>query len=151
MTTEIKRRVEDQIKGAMRARDKQRRDALRLIMAEFKRVEVDDRIELDDDRALAVLDKMVKQRKESLSQYEKAGRMDLAARESAELEIIREFMPSPLEDEELESLIDRAITQAGAKSMSDMGKVMQIMRPGVQGRADMALVSERVKTRLGAG
>lgn len=148
MTSEIKQRVEDQIKQAMRARDKERLGALRLITAEFKRVEVDERIELDDERVLAILDKMVKQRNDSLTQYEQANRQDLAAREAAELELIREFMPEALGDDELDSIISEAIQKAGATSMKEMGQVMKIVRPQVQGRADMGEVSNRVKSRL---
>jgi len=148
MTSEIKQRVEDQIKQAMRARDKQRLATLRLITAEFKRVEVDERIELDDSRVLSILDKMVKQRNDSLTQYEQGNRQDLADKEAAELEIIREFMPEALTDDEIDTIISDAITEAGASSVKDMGAVMKVVRPLVQGRADMGEVSNRVKARL---
>ncbi len=149
MASEIKQRIEDEVKSAMRARDKERLATLRLITAELKRVEVDERIELDDARVLGVLDKMVKQRNDSLEQYRKAGREDLAAREAAEIDVIREFMPRPLDTDELDAIIDSAIAEAGASSMKDMGQVMKLVRPQVQGRADMADVSERVKQKLG--
>ncbi|MEX2487910.1 MAG: GatB/YqeY domain-containing protein [Pseudomonadales bacterium] len=149
MPSEIKQRVEEQIKQAMRARDKQRLATLRLITAEFKRVEVDERIELDDERVLTILDKMVKQRNDSLTQYQEGNRQDLAAAEAAELEIIREFMPEALTDEALDTVISEAISEAGATSMKEMGAVMKLVRPRIQGRADMGDVSKRVKTKLG--
>ena len=150
-TSEIKTRVENAVKDAMRARDKQRLGALRLTMAEIKRVEVDERIELDDARVLAVFDKMVKQRKESLAQYEQAGRADLAEQEQFELDLLREFMPEALDESAIVALIDAALRETGASSVKEMGQVMAALRPKVQGRADMAQVSALVKARLAAG
>ena len=148
MPDTILERVIQEVKVAMKARDKQRVAALRLVMAEFKRVEVDERIELEDTRALAILDKMTKQRKDSQSQFRDAGRPDLEAKEALELAIIAEFMPEQLNAEALEQLVVRAIGQAGASSMQDMGKVMAQLRPMVQGKADMSQVSSLVKSRL---
>lgn len=146
----IKERVDGAVKDAMRARDKQRLRALRMIAAEFKRVEVDERVELDDQRCLAIFDKMVKQRKDSLAQYESAGRKDLVDQEQFELDLIAEFMPEALSDEALASMVAAAIDEAGASSMKDMGEVMGILKPQVQGRADMGEVSRLVKQQLTA-
>lgn len=132
----------------MRARDKQRLGVLRLMMAEFKRVEVDERIDLDDTRVLAILDKMNKQRKDSLHQFEKAGRDDLAAQESFELGVLAEYMPEALSESEIENLVESAMTETGASAMKDMGALMAVLRPKLQGRADMGLVSQLVKSRL---
>lgn len=133
----------------MRAKDKQRLGTLRMMMAEFKRVEVDERIELEDSNVLAILDKMTKQRKDSLSQYESAGRQDLADQEAFELTVLQEFMPAPLSDEELNQLVSAAIDATGASSMQDMGKVMGQLKSEVQGRADMGQVGQLVKAKLG--
>lgn len=149
MSTEIRSRVDDELKTAMKARDKARVTALRQITSEFKRVEVDERIEIDDARALQIFDKMSKQRKDSLSQYEAAGRDDLAQQEAFELSVISEFMPAALSEEELAKLVDEAIAESGASSMQQMGAVMGILKPKVQGRADMGQVSGLVKSRLG--
>ncbi len=132
----------------MRARDKQRLGVLRLIMSEFKRVEVDERIELDDTRVLVILDKMVKQRRDSLSQYEQADRQDLVQQESFELDLLKEFMPEALDEAAVSAIIDQAIAETGASSMKDMGRLMGIVRPQVQGRADMGAISTIVKQRL---
>lgn len=140
--------VKAQVKSAMKARDKQRLGALRLIQSEFKRVEVDERIEIDDARALIILDKMLKQRRDSLSQYEAANREDLAEVERYELSVISEFMPAPLSDDEIAQLISDAISQTGASSMQDMGKVMGLLKPKLQGRADMGQVSQKIKASL---
>ena len=148
MTSEIKQRIDNAVKDAMRARDKQRVAALRLIAADFKRVEVDERIELDDARVLALLDKMVKQRKDSLTQYEQAGRQDLVDQEQFELDLLREFMPEALDEAAIAELVDAAVVESGATSMKDMGQVMALLRPKVQGRADMGAVSALVKQRL---
>ena len=148
MPETILERVADQVKIAMKARDKQRLAALRLMMAEFKRVEVDERIELDDARVLAILDKMTKQRKDSQAQFEEAGRTDLAEKEAFELAIIREYMPEQLGEEEVADLVATVISQIGASGMQDMGKVMGILKPKVQGKADMSQVSALVKSRL---
>jgi hypothetical protein len=147
-TSEIKARVDAAVKDAMRARDKQRLGALRLIAAEFKRVEVDERIELDDTRVLSIFDKMIKQRKDSLSQYQAAARDDLADQETFELDLIREFMPEALDEAAVDALIADAVAETGASSIKDMGQVMGVLRPKVQGRADMGQVSALVKARL---
>ncbi|AHK16690.1 MAG: GatB/YqeY domain-containing protein [Thalassolituus sp.] len=141
--------IKDAVKAAMRAKDKQRLTALRSIQAEFKRIEVDERIEVDDARALAVLDKMTKQRRDSLSQYREAGRDDLADIEQFEIDVLYEFLPEALSEEELAKLVADAVAQSGAASMQDMGKVMGILKPQVQGRADMAQISQLVKSQLG--
>jgi uncharacterized protein YqeY len=141
--------IKDAVKAAMRAKDKQRLGTLRLVTAEFKRVEVDERIEIDDDRALIILDKMGKQRRDSIAQYTDAGREDLAAVEQLEIDVISEFLPEALGEEELAQLVADAVAQSGAVSMQDMGKVMGILKPQVQGRADMAQISQLVKSHLG--
>ena len=146
--SEIKQRIDAAVKDAMRARDKQRLGVLRLTMAEFKRIEVDERIELDDERVLAVLDKMTKQRIDSLTQFENAGRDDLASQEAFEIELIKEFLPEPLTEAEITRLIDAAMETAGASSMQAMGQVMALLRPQMQGRADIGKVSGLVKSRL---
>lgn len=147
--SELKTRITDAVKDAMRARAKERLATLRLVTAELKRIEVDERIELDDARVLAILDKMLKQRTDSETQYRDAGRDDLADQEAAEMVVIREFMPAALSDEEIDALIDAAIASSGAESMREMGKVMGVLKPELQGRADMGAVSGRVKARLG--
>ena len=147
--SDLKRRIEEAVKDAMRARDRTRLGTLRLVTAEFKRVEVDERIELDDARVLAVLDRMLKQRADSEAQYRDAGRGDLADAEAAESAVIREFMPAALTDEEIDARIDAAIAGTGAASMREMGSVMAALKPELQGRADMGAVSGRVRARLG--
>lgn len=148
MTTLVET-VKEAVKAAMRAKEKERLNTLRLITAEFKRVEVDERIEIDDARALVILDKMTKQRRDSIAQYEAAGRDDLAATEKFEIQVIQEFLPEALSEAELTKLVADAIAQSGAASMQDMGKVMGILKPQVQGRADVAVVSQLVKSQLG--
>lgn len=145
----LKARISNAMKAAMRARDKHRLGAIRLIQAEIQRVEVDERIEVDDERLLLILDKMVKQRRDSIKQYEDAGRQELANREHAEVAVIQEFLPAPLSDSELEKLVEEAVAETGADSMKDMGKVMASLKPRVQGRADMGVLSQLVKKRLG--
>ncbi len=135
-------------KDAMRARDKQRLGTLRLVLSELKRIEVDERIELDDARVLAVLDKMIKQRRDSIAQYEAASRQDLADIEKAEVKVIEEFLPAALSDAEIEQLLEGAVSESGAESVRDMGKVMAILKPQLQGRADVGAVSQLVKKRL---
>jgi hypothetical protein len=132
----------------MRARDKARLAALRLITAEFKRIEVDERIEIDDARALSVLDKMVKQRLDSEAQYRAAGRDELAEVEGFEITVIREYLPEPLTDEALDALVAEAIAASGASSMAQMGAVMGQLKPQVAGRADMGVLSAKVKAQL---
>ncbi len=146
----LKNQIQEDVKNAMRAREKERLSVLRLITAAIKQREVDERIELDDEQVLVVLDKMVKQRRESLEQYEKAAREDLAAQERFELDLIQGFLPEPLSENELNDLIKAAIAESGASSIRDMGNVMNSLRPAVQGRADMKLVSQAVKNQLGA-
>jgi hypothetical protein len=136
------------MKTALKAGEKQRLGAIRLMLAEIKRVEVDERIELDDARVLAILDKMLKQRRDSLSQFEAAGRDDLASQEAFEIDVIEAFMPDKLSTEELAALVHQAIEQSGATSMKDMGKVMALVKPQVQGRADMSAVSTLVKSSI---
>jgi uncharacterized protein YqeY len=146
----LKDQIQENVKDAMRARNKESLSVLRLITAAIKQREVDERIVLDDEQVLVVLDKMVKQRRESLEQFEKAGREDLAAQERFELQLIQGFLPEPLGEAELNNLIKAAITASGASSIRDMGTVMNALRPSVQGRADMKLVSQAVKNHLGA-
>ena len=143
-------RIKDAVKDAMRARDKARLAALRLITAEFKRFEVDERIEIDDARALSVLDKMVKQRLDSEAQYRAAGRDELAEVEAFEITVIREYLPEPLTDEALDVLVAEAIAASGASSMAQMGAVMGQLKPQVAGRADMGVLSAKVKAQLSA-
>ncbi len=144
----LKTRITEAMKAAMRAQDKPRRDAIRLIQAEIKRIEVDERIELDDARVLAILDKMVKQRRDSIQQFEKAGRQDLIDIEAIEIAVIQDFLPRALEPAEIDALIETALRESGASEMKDMGKVMALLKPQVQGRADMGVVSQRIKARL---
>ncbi|MEJ2384204.1 MAG: GatB/YqeY domain-containing protein [Xanthomonadales bacterium] len=144
----LKSRIQDDVKNAMRAHQRERLAVLRLVTAAIKQKEVDERIELDDAQVLAVLDKMVKQRRESLEQYRAAGRDDLADQEAFELELIQTYLPEPLGDAELAGLISDAIAEVGAGSIRDMGAVMNALRPQVQGRADMKAVSQAVKNQL---
>ncbi len=146
----LKIQIQDDVKSAMRARDQKRLTALRLITAAIKQVEVDKRIEVDDQIVLAILDKMVKQRRDSLEQYESAGREDLAAQEKFELELIAVYLPEALSDDEVTVLIDQAVADTGASSIRDMGAVMNKLRAEVQGRADMKAVSSAVKAKLAA-
>ncbi len=148
MASDILNNVKAAMKDAMRAKEKERLATIRLIQAEFKRIEVDERIELDDDRVIAVLDKMVKQRRDYIHQYEAAGRDELAAIEIAEIAVIQDFLPTPLTDQEINDMIDSAIAETGAESMRDMGKVVGLLKGPMQGRADMAVVSKIVKDRL---
>jgi uncharacterized protein YqeY len=145
----IRDSLESAIKDAMRARDKDRLGVLRMASSALKQIEIDERTELDEDRVLAVLDKLVKQRNESIQQYREGGRDDLADKEEAEVAILREFLPQPLSDDEIATLIDEAIAETGASSMQEMGKVMGVLKPKMQGRADMSAVSAKVKERLG--
>lgn len=145
----LKARIQDEMKAAMRAREKQRLGTIRLIQAEIKRIEVDERIEVDDERLLVVLDKMCKQRRDSVQQYLAAERQELADQENAEIAIIQEFLPAQLSDDELATMIDQAISNSGAESMKDMGKVMGQLKPKLQGRADMGAVSKLIKAKLG--
>ena len=144
----LKSRIQDDVKNAMRAQQRERLAVLRLVTAAIKQKEVDERIELDDAQVLAVLDKMVKQRRESLEQYRSAGRDDLADQEAFELELIQTYLPEPLAEDELAELIRKNIEDTGASSIRDMGAVMNALRPQVQGRADMKAVSQAVKNQL---
>ena len=144
----IKQRISEDVKSAMKARDKVRLAALRLMMAEFKKVEVDERVEIDDPRALEILDRMSKQRRDSLSQYKDAGRDDLVDQEQFELDVIAEYLPAQLSEDEVGELIATVIAETGAEGMADMGKVMGQLKPKVQGRADMGKVSGQVKAAL---
>ena len=136
------------MKAAMKAKDKPRLTTIRLIRADFKRIEVDERIEIDDQRALAVMDKMVKQRRDSARQFSDAGRSDLADQENYEIGVIQEFLPTQLSAAEIASLIDAAIAATGASGMQGMGPVMGQLKPQLQGRADIGQVSQLVKQRL---
>jgi uncharacterized protein len=144
----LKERIQEDMKGAMRSGDKDRLGTIRLIMAAVKQREVDERITLDDAQLLAVLEKMGKQRRESIAQFQAGGRADLVAKENAELTIINAYMPAPLAADELDALINQAISETGAASIKDMGKVMAIIKSKAQGRADMAAVGARIKARL---
>ncbi len=145
----IKDHLQDDMKAAMRAKEKGRLGAIRLILAAVKQREVDERIVLSDVQTLAVLEKMIKQRRESLAQYQSAGRDDLAAQEAFEIDLIQSYQPAPLSEAEVEALIDAAMATTGAQSVRDMGKVMALIKDQAQGRADMAMVSARIKARLG--
>ncbi|HSH30650.1 MAG TPA: GatB/YqeY domain-containing protein [Thiohalobacter sp.] len=145
----LKAQIQEDMKAAMRGGDKPRLAAIRLIMAAIKQREVDERIELDDAQVTAVLDKMIKQRRESIEQYQAAGRDELAAKEQQEIEVIQGYLPEPLSEAEINQLIEAAITASGAASIKDMGKVMGQLKPKLQGRADMGAVSGRVKAKLG--
>ena len=144
----IKAQITEQMKDAMRAKDKVRLGTIRLMLAELKRIEVDERIELDDARVLVVLDKMVKQRKDSIAQYLAAERPELADKEQQEMEVIKTFLPQPLSDDEVNQIIDAAIAETGASGMQAMGQVMAIIKPQLQGRADIGAVSKQVKAKL---
>jgi uncharacterized protein YqeY len=147
--SDLKRRINDDMKTALKAREKERLGTIRLVLAAIKQREVDERTMLDDSGVLAVLDKMVKQRRDSIAQYGEAGRQDLVDKEQAELALIQAYMPAPLAEHELAELVDAAIASSGAGSLKDMGKVMGVLKPKVQGRADMGQVSALVKQRLG--
>lgn len=145
----LKTDLTNAMKDAMRAQEKARLGTIRMMLSEIKRVEVDERIELSDERILAILDKMQKQRRDSISQFAAAGRQDLVDVEEAELEVISQFLPAPLSEAELQAMVQSAVNETGAQSMADMGKVMAILKPQVQGRADMAIVSKLVKACMG--
>ena len=146
----LKQRIQDDMKSAMKGGDKRRLGAVRLVLASIKQREVDERIELNDEQVLAVLDKMVKQRRDSLDQYQQAGREDLAEQEQFEIEVLQGYLPEALSAEEIDTLIAEAIAATGAESMRDMGKVMGQLKPQLQGRADIGAVSALVKQKLGA-
>ena len=144
----LRAQIIDDMKAAMKGGEKTRLGVIRLITAAIKQREVDERIELDDEQVLIVLDKMVKQRRDSIKQYTDAGREDLAAIEEAEVEIIQAYLPAALSEDEIVAIVEAAIAQTGASSMADMGKVMGIVKPQVQGRGDMGAVSGIVKQKL---
>ena len=143
-------RIKASMKEAMKARDKERLGTIRLMQAEFKRVEVDERIEIDDARALTILDKMVKQRRDSVSQFQAAGRDELAAIELSEIAVIQEFLPQQLTEDEISALMDEALASIDATGMAAMGPLMGAIKPKLQGRADMGAVSKMVKAKLNA-
>ena len=146
--TDIKTKISEDVKLAMRSKDKDRLAALRLILAAFKQKEVDDRITLDDHKSTAILDKMAKQHRDSIEQFGQANREDLIKKEQQELEIIESYLPEKLSENEINSLIQNAISSTSANSLKDMGKVMAILKTELQGRADMGEVSRLIKTKL---
>lgn len=145
----LKTRLTDDMKTAMRAGDKSRLGVIRLINAAIKQREVDERIELDDAQVLSVLEKMLKQRKDSVKQYDDAGRQDLADAERAEMTVIEAYLPAQLSEAEVDALLEAAVSETGASSMRDMGKVMALLKERAAGRADMAVLSQKLKARLG--
>jgi uncharacterized protein len=145
----LKERITDDMKAAMRAGEKERLGVIRMITAAIKQREVDERISLDDAQVVAVLEKMVKQRKESLVQFQAGNRQDLVDKESAEIELLKDYLPSQLGDAEIDALIADAITATGAASIKDMGKVMGVIKSKAQGRADMGTVGAKIKAKLG--
>lgn len=147
---DIKSKISDDVKAAMRNKDKELLGALRLIQAAFKQKEVDERIELSDDQVIVILDKMAKQHRDSITQFTEANRNDLVEVEQFELDIIEKYLPAKLSDEEINTLIEAAVTKTGAESIKDMGKVMGILKGELQGRADMGKVSGLIKARLNA-
>lgn len=148
MTSKIKEAIQEDMKNAMRSQDKDRLATIRLILAALKQKEVDERITLSDEHVLLILDKMMKQRRESIAQFESANRMDLADKEKAEIQVIQHYLPAQLSENEITSLIDLALKESGATSAKDMGKVMALLKPKLQGRADVGAVSAMVKTKL---
>ena len=145
----LKSKINEAMKDAMRNKDKERLGTVRLALSEIKRVEVDERIDPDDARITSILDKMVKQRRESIKQFQDGGRQELADKEQAEIDVLQEFLPQPLSDDEVDAIIKAAIEQTGAASMQDMGKVMGAVKPQVVGRADMGAISGKIKGLLG--
>jgi uncharacterized protein YqeY len=144
----LKQRIESDMKSAMRAKDKQRLDIIRLAMSEYKRIEIDERIELDDGRIIGVLDKMTRQRRESVAQYLDANRQDLVDQENYEISVLQEYLPEQLDDAAVDRLLEESIAETGASSMKDMGQLMAALKPKLQGRADMGAISQKVKARL---
>ena len=144
----LKERITEDMKAAMRAGEKERLGVIRMITSAIKQREVDERIELDDSQIIAAIDKMLKQRRDSISQYEAAGRQELADIEHFEIGVLQEYMPAAASDEEIDLLIEQAVTETGAVGVKDMGKVMAMIKSKLAGRADMALVSGRIKARL---
>lgn len=146
--SDLKKQIQDEVIIAMKSGEKERLKIIRLITSSMKQVEVDERIELDDERIIAILDKMVKQRRESISQFKTAGRDDLVKQESYEIDIVQEFLPQALSEEEVDTIINQAIEKTGANSIKDMGKVMGLVKPQIIGRADMGEISGRIKSLL---
>lgn len=146
--SDLKVRLQDEMKAALRAGQKERLGTIRLVIAAVKQKEIDSRAALDDSGMLAVLDRMTRQRRESISQFEQAGRDDLVEKERAELELLQEFLPAPLTESEIDALVSAAVEETGASSVRDMGAVMGKLKPALQGRADMGAVSARVRSRL---
>ena len=144
----LKERITEDMKGAMRAGEKERLGTIRLVLAAIKQREVDERITLDDGQVLAVLEKMIKPRKESIAQFESGGRADLVAKEQAELAVLQVYLPAQMSDAEIDALIAEAVAASGASSIKDMGKVMGIVKAKAQGKADMGAVSARIKQKL---
>ena len=144
----LKQSITDAMKDAMRAKAKPRLSTIRLMLSELKRIEVDERIDLPEDRIISILEKMIKQRRDSVKQYTDGGRPELAQAESAEIGVIQEFMPAALNEAEISEIVSKAITTTGAAAMQDMGKVMNEVRPQLAGRADMSVVSKMVKQQL---
>ena len=145
----LKDRITEDMKSAMRAGDKERLGTIRLALAAIKQREVDERLTLDDTQVLTVLEKMIKQRREAITQFASGGRADLVARENAEIGVLQHYLPAPLSESELDALIAQAIATTGAASMKDMGRVMAVVKPQAQGRAEMGAVSARIKQKLG--
>jgi len=150
MSAPLKQRLTDDMKAAMKGGDKPRLGVIRLMLSAIKQIEVDERIELDDNRIIVVLDKMTKQRRESATQYEQAGRDDLLEQEVFEIGILKDYLPEALSDAEIDAMIEDAISTTGAASIKDMGKVMGKLKPQMQGKADMGAVSGKIKSRLNA-
>ncbi len=143
-------RLTQAMKDAMKSKDKERLSAIRMALAAFKQIEVDERIEIDEERSMVILDKMLKQRKDSFEQFTAAGREDLAKQEAFEMDVIREFLPEALSDADLEKLVRQAVSDSGASNIKDMGKVMALLKPQVQGKADIGVVGAKVKATLGS-
>lgn len=144
----IKSQLQETIKSAMKAKDQASLSALRLIHAAIRQREIDERIDLNDEQVLGLLDKMVKQRRESIKQYQDGNRLDLAEKEQFELQIIQQFLPQPLTDAEVDALLQEAMKETGATDIKDMGKLMAALKPKLQGRADMSVVSQKIKEKL---
>ena len=148
MSKELKVRIVEEMKKAMRAKNKERLGTIRLILSELKRIEIDERIELEDNRVLVILDKMVKQRRDSVEQYTNANRQELADIEINEIKVVQEFLPEALSDSEILGIVLEAIKSTNASSMKDMGTVMSAIKPKIQGRADIGKVSKVIKNKL---
>lgn len=146
----LKERITDDMKAAMRAKDKARLGVIRMALAAIKQREVDERVDLDDSQVTAVIDKMIKQRRDSVAQFQDAGRDELAAVETSEIAVLQDYMPPAMSDDDVAAAIDKAIADTGASSMKDMGKLMGVLKPLLQGRADLGAVSGKIKQKLAA-